>query len=252
MGGRRDDSCLRTRATTAPLRRGRFGGGVVSPRAIPPVESYLLPGASDLPANIAPWSVDASRAALLVHDMQRFFLRVFPDTPRRALVDNCAQLRDRCRRLGVPIAYTAQPGSMTPSQRGLLNVFWGPGMSGDAADRALVPELEAAPGEKMITKWRYSAFHASDLHTWMLENGRDQLMVCGVYAHIGVLATAQDSFSRDIETFLIADAVADFSARHHWSALEHAAQNCATVTTTEQALAELDASASRVLAHGRP
>lgn len=225
----------------------------MSPRSIPQVEPYALPCADDLPANIAPWSVDAARVTLLLHDMQRFFLRVFPDTPRRALVDHCARLRDRCRSLGVPIAYTAQPGSMTPSQRGLLNAFWGPGMSGDSADRALVPELASAPGEKVVTKWRYSAFHASDLHSWMLENGRDQLIVCGVYAHIGVLATAQDSFSRDIETFLVADAIADFSARHHHSALEHAAQNCAVVTTTERVVEELDATAdtTRILAHGR-
>ncbi len=217
------------------------------------MEPYTLPSAGELPVNIAPWSVDTARAALLLHDMQRFFLRVFPDMPRRELVDNCVRLRARCRDLGVPIAYTAQPGSMTPSQRGLLTAFWGPGMSGDAADRALVPELAAGPDEKMITKWRYSAFHASDLHAWMRDNGRDQLIVCGVYAHIGVLATVQDSFSRDIETFLVADAVADFSARHHRSALEHAAHNCAVVTTTEQAVQELDATAgaSRVLAHGR-
>lgn len=222
-------------------------------RTIPHVEPYPLPTADELPANIAPWSVDTSRAALLLHDMQRFFLRAFPDTPRRELVANCARLRARCRQLGVPVAYTAQPGNMTPSQRGLLNAFWGPGMSSDAADRELVAELAADPAEKLITKWRYSAFHASDLQAWLLDNGRDQLIVCGVYAHIGVLATVQDSFSRDFETFLVADAIADFSPRHHRSALEHAAQNCAVVTTTEQAVHALDATAgtSRILAHGR-
>ncbi|CAO0836759.1 hypothetical protein SMICM17S_04668 [Streptomyces microflavus] len=28
----------------------------------------------------------------------------------------------------MPVAYTAQPGSMTPEQRGLLKDFWGPGI----------------------------------------------------------------------------------------------------------------------------
>lgn len=208
---------------------------------IPVVEPYVLPRPDEIPDNTAPWTVDPSRAALLVHDMQEFFLRGFPDTasPLRALKANCARLRDACRAAGVPVAYTAQPGGMTREQRGLLDAIWGPGMSTDPADRALAPELAAAPGEKVVTKWRYSAFHASDLAEWLAAHGRDQLVLCGVYAHIGILATAVDSFSRDVETFLVADAVADFSAAHHARALEHAARTCAVVAPTERVLAAL-------------
>jgi hypothetical protein len=39
--------------------------------------------------------------------------------------------------------------------------------------------------------------------------------VCGVFAHIGCLLTAADAFSLDFETFLLADAVADFSLSDH-------------------------------------
>ena len=68
----------------------------------------------------------------------------------------------------------------------------------------------------------------------MRRSGRDQLIVCGVYAHVGVLMTAVDAFTNDIQTFLVADAVADFSADYHRMALEYAAERCASVVTAGQ------------------
>ena len=103
---------------------------------IPAIEPYPMPGAADLPDNIAAWTVDPDRAVLLVHDMQRYFLRPFPDQLRRASSSQQrGRLRDRVPRRGVPVAYTAQPGGMTDEQRGLLKDFWGPGMRVDPADR---------------------------------------------------------------------------------------------------------------------
>jgi bifunctional isochorismate lyase/aryl carrier protein len=51
--------------------------------------------------------------------------------------------------------------------------------------------------------------------------------------------TTCEAFSHDIETFLVADAVADFSADHHRMALEYAARSCAVVVTTDGVLADL-------------
>jgi isochorismate hydrolase len=202
--------------------------------SIPPIEPYQLPGTADLPANTARWTLDPHRAMLLVHDMQRYFLAPFPKPVRDPLVRNCALLRARCTALGVPVIYTAQPGGMTEQQRGLLKDFWGPGMRVDPADRQIVDELAPGPADRIVTKWRYSAFFRSDLLRWMREEGRDQLIVCGVYAHVGVLMTAVEAFTNDIQPFLVADAVADFSAGHHRMAADYAAAHCAVVTTTEE------------------
>ncbi|MBD9721705.1 isochorismatase family protein [Streptomyces caniscabiei] len=210
---------------------------------IPPVHSYPLPTASDLPGNTAPWVPDAGRAVLLVHDMQRYFLKPLPadGTLRDELVGHAVRLRERCAAAGVPVAYTAQPGGMDERERGLLKDFWGPGMRTAPEDRQIVDELAPAETDRMFTKWRYSAFFRSGLLDWMRESGRDQLILCGVYAHVGVLVTAVDAFSHDIETFLVADAVADFSERHHRIALEYAAERCAVVLTTEALVTSLDA-----------
>lgn len=196
---------------------------------LPPIAPYTLPTAGRLPANVAGWTPHPDRAVLLVHDMQRYFLQALPDPLRGELVHNAATLRKRAAALGVPVAYTAQPGRMTDEQRGLLKDFWGPGMRTDPADREVVPELAPTEEDWVLTKWRYSAFFRSDLLDRMRAAGRDQLVLCGVYAHVGVLATALEAFTNDIQTFLAADALGDFSEDHHRLALDYAAQRCAVV-----------------------
>jgi trans-2,3-dihydro-3-hydroxyanthranilic acid synthase len=208
--------------------------------AIAPIQAYRMPQASELPANVVDWRLDHRRSVLLVHDMQRYFAAPFPQeqSPYTDLVANIVALRNRSAALGVPVVYTAQPGSMTPAQRGLLADFWGPGMSGEPEQQALVDELEQADGV-VVTKWRYSAFHASGLLDRFRSMDRDQVIICGVFAHLGCLLTASDAFSHDIQPFFAADAVADFSRAQHDLALAHAAGSCARVSVTADLLAQL-------------
>ena len=130
-----------------------------------------MPNRATLPANVAQWTVDPERAVFLVHDMQSFFLKPLPSPLRDELVHNVALLRKQCDNLDVPVAYTAQPGRMTDQQRGLLKDFWGPGMSAEPGERAVVPELAPAPSDWSLIKRRYSAFHNSDLLARMRSAG---------------------------------------------------------------------------------
>ncbi len=211
---------------------------------IPAVEPYEMPAESELPENTASWSPDPARAALLIHDMQRYFLDFFPagQPPATDLIDNVSRIRQAAVDLGMPVVYTAQPGGMTPQQRGLLRDIWGPGMGTDPRVRQIIGEL--APGDRdiVLTKWRYSAFARSDLESILRRRGRDQLIVCGVYAHVGCLMTACDAFSMDIQPFLVADAIADFSPAYHRLALEYAAERCAATVSTRSLLEMLSTS----------
>ncbi|CCG42645.1 isochorismatase family protein [Magnetospirillum molischianum] len=204
--------------------------------AIPTIEAYSLPKLNDLPANRAKWIPDPRRSVLLVHDMQHYFLRPLPESLRAELVGNAARLLQKCVEQGVQVAYTAQPGNMTNEQRGLLKDFWGPGMQASPADREIIEELRPRRDDWLLTKWRYSAFFHSDLLERMRAAGRDQIILCGVYAHIGVLISTVDAYSNDIQPFLVADAIADFSQKDHWMAMEYAARRCAMVITTDEAL----------------
>ncbi|BBC32387.1 hypothetical protein SGFS_036810 [Streptomyces graminofaciens] len=213
--------------------------------AIAPIDPYQMPHPTELPVNTATWTVDPSRAVLLVHDMQHYFLAPFAGAaqPRTDLLANVTALRERCAEAGVPVVYTAQPGGMTPEQRGLLKDFWGAGMSADPADRG-IPEAIAPGGhDTVLTKWRASAFHRTGLVDLLREQGRDQLVICGVYAHVGILLTACDAFAHDVQPFVVADAVADFTPEFHRMALQYAATRCAMTLPTATVLQALPAAA---------
>ncbi|MDL4770557.1 MULTISPECIES: isochorismatase family protein [Thermomonosporaceae] len=200
--------------------------------AIPAIAPYPMPAEHDLPEPRVRWTPDPRRAVLLVHDMQNYFLDAYAGDPLPALLKNIARLRAVAAATGVPVVYSAQPGAQTREQRGLLRDFWGDGIGPTARERGIVDELAPGEDDTVLTKWRYSAFVRTDLADLLLPAGRDQLIVTGVYAHIGCQTTAVEAFSRDVQPFFVADAVADFSAGHHRAALTYAAQRCATTTTT--------------------
>ncbi|GGP37931.1 isochorismatase family protein [Streptomyces abikoensis] len=204
--------------------------------ALPAITPYPMPTAADLPANKVAWTVDPRRAVLLVHDLQNYFLDAFETgaSPVTELLANIARLKKECARLGVPVVYSAQPGGQSPAERGLQQDFWGPGLPDDERAKAIVDAVAPDAGDTVLTKWKYSAFVRTDLAERMAEQGRDQLIVVGVYAHIGVMMSACDAWMRDIQPFLVADAVADFSAGDHAMALRWAAAKCAVVTTTDR------------------
>jgi trans-2,3-dihydro-3-hydroxyanthranilic acid synthase len=109
-------------------------------------------------------------------------------------------------------------------------------MSASPEDQGIIAELAPEAGDWMITKWRYSAFFNNDFLGRIRAAGRDQILVCGVYAQLGILITAVESYSHDVETFLVADAVADFREDRHRHALDYAAGSCAVVVTVEEAV----------------
>ncbi|GGM73596.1 isochorismatase family protein [Dactylosporangium sucinum] len=201
------------------------------------IQPYAMPTAADLVPGPAPWRPDPRRAALLIHDMQGYFVGFLPSgaSPTTELLANIAALRAA----GLPVIYSAQPGRMSRADRGLLHDVWGPGMTDDPANRDVVAALAPGPDDLVLTKWRYSAFHRTGLAEHLAATGRDQLIVCGVFAHLGCLLTACDAYAHDVEAFLVADAVAAFSAADHRLALDYAARACAVTLTTAQVLVQL-------------
>ncbi|MFT2721896.1 isochorismatase family protein [Deinococcus sp. A31D244] len=208
---------------------------------IPRLPSYPMPDPASFPDTRVAWTPDAARSVLLVHDLQAYFLDFYDPAlpPVPELLRNVSRLIAHCRELGIPVVYTAQPGDQRPEDRALLTDFWGAGLRDDPEQTRVHPQVAPQPGDTVLTKWRYSAFKRTPLEDQLRAWGRDQLLVCGVYAHIGCLLTAAEAFMLDVQPFLIGDALADFSEAEHRQALTYAAGRCAQVTGTDAALRAL-------------
>ncbi|MFG2335749.1 isochorismatase family protein [Streptomyces yangpuensis] len=183
------------------------------------VTPYPMPGEAALPPPSEVWSIEPDRAALLVLGMQPQFLRAFPATaaPGGELLANTVALRREARARRIPVVFGHAPGA-------------GPG-----PDDALAPER----GDHVITYVRENAFLRSHLRRMLALTGRDQLLLCGLFAAGGVLLTAADARMHGIQPFMAADAVADIGPEDHALALRWTAARWGVVRTTRTLIQEM-------------
>lgn len=207
--------------------------------SIPKIKSYEMPS-SDV-ENKVQWTPQAEKAVLLIHDMQQYFLDFYDQqqSPIPELIANIKEIKEKCVSLNIPVIYTAQPGNQNAEDRALLTDFWGTGLEEKEEQTSIISQLSPKEDDIVLTKWRYSAFKKSELQQLMKKWNRNQLIICGVYAHIGCLLTAADAFMYDIKPFFVKDAVADFSEEEHKMAIRYAAERCSSTITTSQVIESL-------------
>ena len=206
--------------------------------SIPRIASYKMPSPAQFPSNKVNWTFQPDRAVFLIHDMQAYFMRFYDQESEliQTLKRNLVAIKAFCQTHNIPVIYTAQPNDQAPEDRALLNDMWGNGVNDFPELQPVVPELTPNAEDTVLVKWRYSAFHRSNLQELMHSWGRDQLLIGGVYAHIGCMITATDAFMRDIQAFMVGDALADFSEAEHYQALTYTAGRSGSVIATQEVL----------------
>lgn len=210
--------------------------------SIPTIPSYSMPTSDTFPDQKVNWVLEPKRAVFLIHDMQAYFLRFYDAESDliKSLKQHLAAIKSYCHANGIPVVYTAQPKDQKPEDRALLNDMWGSGLNDFPELQKVVEELTPDEQDTVLVKWRYSAFHRSELEALMKTWGRDQLLIGGVYAHIGCMITAADAFMRDIQPFMIGDALADFSEEDHRQALVYTGGRTGRVISTNDVLLATD------------
>ncbi|OOE74521.1 isochorismatase family protein [Salinivibrio sp. ML290] len=208
---------------------------------IPALPTYTMPAVEAFPTNKVSWTFEPAKAAFLIHDMQTYFVSFYErdSALMQTLLDNLVALKYFCKSHGIPVIYTAQPKEQNLADRALLNDMWGPGLNKSPELQQVVEALAPEEGDIVLDKWRYSAFQRSPLEHTLNELGRDQLLIGGIYGHIGCLMTAVDAFMRDIKPFMIGDAIADFSLEEHQMTLKYVAGRAGMVMSTASVIGQV-------------
>lgn len=165
-----------------------------------------------------PLLLDRQRAALAVIDMQQAFRRIISDFDEIAA--RIATLVQAAQLLGVPLVVTEQ------YPQGLGHTV--PEIAGYFAE-------DTAPIEKLS----FSACGAQEFDTRLRERHVEQVLLCGIEAHICVSQTAHDLLQNGYQVHLLSDAVATRLPRNREVGINKMAKAGAIISSIETALFEL-------------
>ncbi|MFF2555141.1 isochorismatase family protein [Nocardia sp. NPDC058058] len=177
------------------------------------------------------WEFEADRCAVLVHDLLPYYTGVLAEQTRSAVVDQCRTLVDWAFGQSMPVIASAPRPAAVVRQRGLGGSLWGQGPSAAEAAQSCLDGMDE-PAVPWIRKRSLSAFYATDLAVELTRQGKDQLVVCGVFASQGIVATSFDALARDLQLFVVSDAVADYNAVLHELALRQIARSTGQIIPT--------------------
>ena len=157
---------------------------------------------------------------LVVVDVQERLMPVIHEA--ELVVRNIERLVRGAHTLGIPIVVTEQ------YVKGL-----GPTVS------SLREALEATAGYAPIEKMCFSSAGCMDFMVRLEAAKRQQVILCGVEAHVCVHQTAMDLLDSDYRVYVAADAVSSRDPRNRDTALSRLESEGGFRTSTEMALFEL-------------
>ena len=179
------------------------------------------------------------KAALLVVDMQRFFLE--PASPTftcggLAILPTVERLIAAFRQAGRPVIFTRHVHHPQRLDAGIMEWWW-EGMCLEGSPESEVhPRIAPLAHEKQVLKHRYSAFYNTDLETVLRCLGVEELVVSGIMTNLCCESTARDAYYRDLRVFFLADGTGSITEELHCASLLNLAFGFAQVTTADWAL----------------
>jgi nicotinamidase-related amidase len=195
--------------------------------------------------------LDPERAALLVIDMQDEFVRPHwtpfwvPDATR--LVPGIRRLVDICRRLEMPVIYTAFAATHRQADRPRSGASM-PNRYGEIAadpswfrDGVIWHELTPADDEIVLHKPSYGAFYDTPLQTILTNLGRDTIVICGTLTNFCCGTTARQGYERGFNVVVVGDLTATDDRELHEAELKTLRKGFARVLSLEALLTELPA-----------
>ena len=184
--------------------------------------------------------LDPARTALVLVDLQRGVVRL-PVAPHTAdeVLANADRLAAAFREAGATVilvrvsfspdgADALKAETDEPSRRTEFPPGWD----------EIVDGLRE-PGDLVVTKRQWGAFHGTDLDLHLRRRGIDTVVLGGIATNMGVESTARDAYECGYEQVFVEDACASFSEEMHAFTFKNIFPRMGRVRTTEDVLAAI-------------
>ncbi len=192
--------------------------------------------------------LDRNKAALLVIDMQYFFLD--PKSPTftvggAAILPTVKRLIAAFREADRPIIYTRHVHHPDGLDAGIMKWWW-EGMCVEGSPESEVHhDLAPLPHDKIILKHRYSSFYNTDLETVLRCLKIEDIVITGVMTNMCCESTARDAYYRDYRVFFPADGTGSIDEEMHLASLLNLAFGFAFVTTCDDIIGRLGSTGTK-------
>jgi isochorismate hydrolase len=187
------------------------------------------------------FTLEPNKAALLVLDMQRYFLEETAHAfipSATAIIPRIQYLQEAFINFRLPIVQTRHIN--TNQNAGLMNSWW----------KELIVETnplsEISPHIRhklaaVFVKPQYDAFFNTSLEQWLWDRQVSQVVITGVMAHLCCETTARSAFMRGFQVFFTVDATASYNRQFHQASLLNLSHGFAVPVLSEQVLASFSA-----------
>jgi len=178
------------------------------------------------------------RAALLILDMQAYFLR---DTSHAFIPSATAIIPGIQALIRVftahqrPVIFTRHTN--IPADAGQMALWWKDLLDPDTPDSKIIPELDTTTSV-VLGKHQYDAFYATELEKMLRADGVREVVITGVMTHLCCETTARSAFMRGINVFFAVDGTATYTEAFHRASILNLAHGFAVPVMTEEILAE--------------
>lgn len=169
------------------------------------------------------------RCALLVIDMQRYFLSI-----ARPILENVMSVVKACQSRGVITIFTRHGHKDVSKDGGMLRKWWGDLIEYGSKDWELIDFLKPPDTDKIVDKNRYSVFQRTGLEEHLKLSKIEELIITGVMTNCCCETTARDAFVKDFRVFFVSDATATANDELHIASLKNLAYGFAHIISTEQ------------------
>lgn len=204
-------------------------------------------------------SLDLSRTALFVCDMQNGFIKPggsisklgLPSDRTGGPIAPIRKLLDAFRAAGAPVIYSQMWLRPDYVDAGILARVFPPLQAlghcvADTWDSGIIEELTPTPTDIVVRKTRWDAFQGTNLEAILRLQGIDTIVMTGIATNICVDFTVRGAFVRDFKVLVLTDATASYTAEMEQQTLQAMQFGYAQLTTSQAVLDAVDAAAGAV------